>query len=73
MLKNVFEISLDYNIINHERINVSLETGLQCELTQNNMERLKQFYKKDYEYYNIFILKNITYYQLGELYGKKEK
>lgn len=66
MLKNVFEINVDYNIINHERMNVSLETGLQCELTENNTERLKKIYKKDYEYYNIFILNNITYYQLAD-------
>jgi hypothetical protein len=68
MLKHEFEIIVNYDnkIIEHERINVSDKTGLQCELTSYNMERLQRLYKKDYYYYNIFNSNNITYYQLRD-------
>jgi hypothetical protein len=67
MLKNVFGINVDYNIINDEKMNVSVDTsGLQCEFTSYNIERLQRLYKKDYDYYNIFNSNNITYYQLRD-------
>jgi hypothetical protein len=66
MLKDEFGITVNYDIIDHERLNVSDRTGLQCELTPYNIERLKILYKKDYDYYNIFNSNNITYYQLRD-------
>lgn len=71
MCKNEFKIDIKYdisdeNIKNHKRINVSYEEGLQCELSQYNIERLKFIYKKDFDYYSIFYLNNIIYYKLED-------
>lgn len=68
MLKDEFEIIVNYDdkMNEHERLNISDKTGLQCELTPYNIERLQRIYKKDYHYYNIFNSNNITYYQLRD-------
>jgi hypothetical protein len=68
MFKDIFKIIVNYDnkMIDHERLNVSVETGLQCELTPYNIERLQRIYKKDYDYYNLFNSNNVTYYQLRD-------
>lgn len=68
MLKHGFEIIIKYDntMVEHERLNVSDSTGLQCELTPYNIERLQRLYKKDYDYYNIFNSNDIVYYQLKD-------
>jgi hypothetical protein len=67
MLKNEFDIHVNYDFSNYEKTNVGNSSNLNCTLNSENIERLNRFYSQDIIYYDRLVASGLPYCKFSEL------
>jgi hypothetical protein len=67
MMKNEFNIDITYDFSKNEKMNVGNSSTLNCTLTDENIERLKQIYSQDIMYYNRLVATGLPYCKFSQI------